>query len=118
VRVIDSTGVVVQSSNALALPVSPVILLPATVSANADGTLVTVNCKPNVLPTQSASLAMGGTAVPALPFATAAATLSFQFPVLPSNTYLARLRVDGVDSLIIVDWTASPPAFLGPMITV
>ncbi|HEY2012480.1 MAG TPA: DUF4255 domain-containing protein [Bryobacteraceae bacterium] len=114
----DGGGLVLRTTNIVPLPVTPVILLPAATAKNTEGTLVTVNCKPNVLPNQTASLAMRGTAVPAVPFTAPAATLQFQFPLLSPGSYLARLRVDGVESAVAVNWAATPPAFTGPLITV
>ena len=86
--------------------------------ANASGTLVTLSCDPQALPNQSVSLAMGGTAAPARTFDAPTASLSFQFPTLPAGSYLARLRVDGVDSPVAVNWAATPPTFAGPFIPV
>jgi hypothetical protein len=80
---------------------------------------VTVNCAPAVLPRQVAQLIMGGKAVPARPLTTAASQLTFDFmPALATGSYLARLQVDGVMSPVLVDWTATPPTFLGPMVRV
>jgi hypothetical protein len=109
-------GQVVSRTRSLPLALAPAILAspPPTVS----GTLVTVACSPDVLPNQSALLALGANAVPAEPFSAPAASLSFQFPTLSPGSYLARLRVDGVDSPVTIDWTAQPPKFTGPFITV
>ena len=76
-----------------------------------------LTCVPDVLPSQNVSLAMGSTSAPALPFETKTNSLSFQFPTL-SGKFLVRLRVDGVDSPIGVDWTATPPVFTGPFVTI
>jgi hypothetical protein len=106
-------GMVTQSTNILSLPVAPT-LLPfgaGTVTANAAGILVTIDCTPEVRPGQSVSLALAGMAVPAQPFVAPTATLAFQFPALASGSYLARLQVDGVGSPVQVDWNATPPAF-------
>jgi hypothetical protein len=113
-------GLVVASTNSLPMALAPRILAapPPTVTNNTAGTLVTVKVDPQALPNQTVSLAMGETSVPAQTFETLSATLSFQFPTLAPGSYLARLRVDGVDSLVQVDFTATPPKFLGPFITV
>jgi Pvc16 N-terminal domain len=110
-----------KTSNALPLPIAPSILATPTpqVSSITGGTQVTINCAPSVLPNQAAQLIMGGTAVPALSFTSAASQLSFQFtPALATGSYLARLQVDGVMSPVTVDWNASPPTFTGPMVKV
>jgi len=114
-------GSAVRSSNSLPMAIAPAILaVPApTAVANADGTLVTLSCNPQVLPNQSVSLIMGATAVPAQLFEAATATLTFQFtPALASGSYLVRLQVDGVVSQVAVNWSATPPTFIGPMVTV
>jgi hypothetical protein len=116
----NAGGLVRQSTNSLPLALAPTILAsPApVVVTNALGTLVTISCGPQALPNQSVSLALGGTAVAAQTFDAPTATLSFQFPKLSPGSYLARLRVDGVESPIAVDWSATPPTFSGPLVTV
>jgi len=89
-----------------------------TVVANALGLLVTVNCDPEVLPNQSVTLALGATMVPVQTFDALTPVLTFQFPTLASGLYIARLRVDGVESPVNVNWSAVPPAFTGPWVTV
>ena len=113
-------GVVLQTVNNLPLAFAPTIPSPATATAvaNASGTLITLDCDPQVVAGQNVSLALGGMTAPALTFIAPASTLSFQFPPLASGAYLARLRVDGVDSPITVDWTATPPTFTAPFVTV
>jgi len=121
VQFTSASGTVLQSTNSVPMVIAPTILAtPApTAVANAAGTLVTLSCNPQALPNQTVSLIMGSIAVFAQPFAAATATLSFQFtPALPSGPYLARLQVEGVVSPVAVDWSATPPKFTGPMVTV
>jgi hypothetical protein len=114
----DVGGRILQSTNSVPMAVAPMIAAPVpTVVPNAEGLLVTVHCDPEVLPNQSASFALGATMVPAQVFDALTAVLSFQFPTLAGGTYLARLRVDGVDSPVTVDWAAVPPVFTGPWVT-
>jgi hypothetical protein len=117
----DSSGAQ-QSTNSLPMGVAPAIV---TISAalNASGVLVTVTCNPDVQALQSVSLALGSTAVPAQTFTPPAGSLTFQFPALAPNSYLARLQVDGVDSPTPIQWTVSTggnsiPSFAGPFVTV
>jgi hypothetical protein len=114
------SGQVLQSNNSLPLALAPTILAsPApVVVTNASGTLVTLSCGPHALPNQSVSLALREIAVAAQTFDVPTATLSFQFPKLSAGSYLARLRVDGVESPIAVNWSATPPTFSGPLVTV
>lgn len=115
-----------QSTNSLPMGIAPEILTSLTsptaaapvAVTNSSGILVTLSCNPLVQPTQSVSLALGSSAVPAQAFTTAANPLSFQFPALPAGSYLARLQVDGVDSPVSVGGTATSPVFTGPFVTV
>ncbi len=114
-------GAFPKTSNTLLLPLAPTILATPEpqVTAIAGGTQVTLHCAPAVLPSQAVQLIMGGTAVPAQPFTAAASQLSFDFtPALATGSYLARLQVDGVMSPVLVDWTVTPPTFMGPMVKV
>lgn len=117
----NSSGALLKSSNTLPLAIAPSIAAtPApTAVASGGGTLVSLTCNPQALPNQSVALIMGATSIPAEPFTTATATLGFQFvPALAAGSYLARLQVDGVVSSVAVNWSASPPTFTGPMVTV
>ena len=89
-----------QSSNSLPMGVAPAILTtPAPVAtANASGILVMITCNPKVQTTQSISLALGSTAVPAQPSTTATDTLSFQFPALAAGPYWPAFQVDGAEN--------------------
>lgn len=116
----NAGGTVLQSTNLIPIAIAPAILAapPPKVVPNSLGLLVTVYCNPEVLPNQSVSLALGPTMVPVLTFDAQSEVLSFQFPTLVSGSYLARLRVDGVDSPVTVNWLVQPPVFTGPMVTV
>jgi Pvc16 N-terminal domain len=118
----NGSGAIIQSTNSLPIALAPTILAaPApTAVANLLGTLVTLHCDPEVLPNQNVSLAMGSMSVSAQPFTTQTAVLSFQFPSLAAGPYLARLRVDGVESPVAVNTPPPPalPTFAGPWVTV
>jgi len=117
----NATGSTQQSTASLPLAVAPVIHLapPPVVVQSATTTQITIICNPNVRPSQSASLALGGTSVSAQPFDVSTNTLVFVFsPALPTGLTLARLVVDGSPSVVNVNWNAHPPVFLGPMVTV
>jgi hypothetical protein len=111
----NTSGAVTLSTNTIPLPIAATISGTPTTKSNTAGMLVTLSCSPQVLPSQSVSL--GSTAVPAQTFDAQTSSLSFQFPTL-SGQYLMRLRVDGVDSPVQVDWSASPPTFTGPWLKV
>jgi hypothetical protein len=118
--VTDPSGIVLQSATNLPIALAPTIPSPgtATVVANTAGSLVTLTCSPQVVAGQTVSLALGGSSQPAQPFTAPTVSLSFQFPTLSAGSYLARLRIDDVDSPVGVNFSATPPAFTGPFITV
>jgi len=120
---LDASGNIVESTNSLALAIAPTVVMssPApTVTNTPAGTVVKLNCTPQVQPRQIISLAMGGTAVPPEAFTIQTPTLSFLFPTpgLPPGTYVVRLQVDGVESSVKWSATPAPPRFTFPLVTV
>jgi Pvc16 N-terminal domain len=127
----DASGGVLQSTNTLPIAVAPSLATQtATVVVNATGKLVTVTFTPNALEGQEVSLALStfsppapvnffSMSAPAQPFTGSAGTLSFQFPAsLPGGPLLGRLQVDGITSQVQVNWSAHPPTFTGPLVTI
>lgn len=105
-----------RNSNVVALALAPRIrsITPSPAVRNAAGEVaVTVRTSPQIWPAQRASLIVGDVEVLARPRAAKSDQLDFDLSGLPpgTHTYLVRLRVDGVDSLI-VDYAAKPPAFV------
>jgi len=95
----------------------PLLLVPRLLSIHHEPSAVVrdrgrlrVICTPPVWPQQRATLLLGEEELPADPHPTLAETLTFPLPAPRSGTFPVRLRVDGVDSLL-VDYTASPLAF-------
>jgi hypothetical protein len=85
----------------------------------ATDTLVTVTFSPFARPNQAVSLSIGSQSVTARPFEINKTTLDFLFsPPLVAGSQLARLQIDGAPSQVQVDWTTTPPKFLGPMVTI
>jgi hypothetical protein len=116
----NPAGQILATTNVLQMAIAPKIrTAPApTAVTNASGTVVTLSADPEARPNQRVALALGEMVAPAQAFTASTALLHFQFPVLTPGPYLARLRVDGIDSPINVDFTVKPPVFLGPFITV
>jgi len=108
-----------RETNQLAFTILPnVTNLPITVNLDAQGdATVTLQCRPNVRPFQSASLILGSCEVPAEPHPASTGTLTFVCPNATPGAHLARLRVDGIDSLI-VDRSVTPPVFLPRRVTI
>jgi hypothetical protein len=110
-----------RTTNVLPLVIAPKITggVPATAHLDPDGSLaLTPSCIPEVRPDQRVSLILGGIEVFAQPIASATSSPSFRFADLPPDRYWVRLRVDGVDSLLVKRDPQSPPSFSGPRIEV
>lgn len=120
----DATGNVILSTNKITLAVAPGVSGTPTATNNLTGTLVSLTCVPDVVPSQSVSLSLGSQTggasltVPAQTFDTQTNSLSFQFPTLAAGTYLVVLSVDGVNSPVQVNFALTPPTFTGPFLTI
>jgi hypothetical protein len=73
-------------------------------------TIFTVTCRPEVRPEQRASLTVGNLEIQAQAHSTPTDTLTFIARSVAPGEYFVRLRVDGVDSLL-VDRSVTPPVF-------
>jgi Pvc16 N-terminal domain len=98
-----------RTTNALSMTLAPTMSI-APASAPAGAITYTLTVSPDVWPTQSPVLLLNDSE-----FATAAITaksgsLTFATTGLTTGAYWARLRVDGVDTLL-VDRTKTPPVF-------
>lgn len=99
-----------RTTNVLSLSLAPTIK-SITASREADDTVTfTVTCSPEVLPGQEVSLAVGTREIPADDHSSQTDTLTFSYNTIEAGDYYVRLRVDGVDSLL-VDRSVSPPVF-------
>jgi hypothetical protein len=96
-------------TNTLALALAPTITLAPTDGTPGDFAL-TVTCAPQVLPDQRVALLFGDREIAAAPRTTATDTLNITVPDVALGEYYVRLRVDGVDSMLI-NRAVSPPAF-------
>ncbi|MFM0336846.1 DUF4255 domain-containing protein [Paraburkholderia fungorum] len=120
----STTQLITQSSRNVPFALAPKILdAPAPiVAANGANTTVTIACKPQIRSNQSAMLLLNGNAVPRQApdpaNADPTATPSFKFPRLPAARYLARLRVDGVESPVSIVLQGGNPVFDGPWVQV
>jgi uncharacterized protein DUF4255 len=114
---IYSVGLLVQKSgedfhrttNQLALELAPKVTV-APAHAPAGTVTYTATCSPEILPGQAAFLLLGGEEIAPQPFAAQTDTLTFIASNLGAGSYFFRLRVDGVDSLL-VNRATTPPTF-------
>jgi hypothetical protein len=98
-----------RSTNALSLTLAPTITVtPATAAAGAITYTVTVT--PQVWPTQSVALLLGDSDFAAPAITAQTGSLTFATTGLIAGDYWTRLRVDGVDTLL-VDRSKTPPVF-------
>lgn len=111
--VVGQSGQLERSTNELPLALAPRVTTvtpnPATRNAVGDVTL-TMTCNPQVRPEQRAALLLGNQEVLAEPHPTQTDTLAFRVVAAAQGDYWIRLRLDGVDSLL-VDRTLWPPRF-------
>jgi hypothetical protein len=109
-----------RASNELELSIVPkIVTLPATVHLDAEGTAtISLTCTPKVRPTQHVSLIVGEREILADPIDVPTSAPTFAYRGAPAGgPYRVRLRVDGVDSLV-VDRSKTPPTFFGPELAI
>jgi hypothetical protein len=111
---ISKTGEQDRTTNVLPFALAPRILgisPPNPVTRNMAGDVtLTLTCSPQVRPEQRAALLLGDREILAQPHPTQTNTLVFSVEDAPVGSRYARLRIDGVDSLL-VDRSVTPPAF-------
>jgi hypothetical protein len=98
-----------RTTNAVGMTLAPTIAV-APASAPAGAISYTATVAPQVWPTQRVSLLLGDNEFVASAIAAPSGSLTFPTTGLVAGDYWTRLRVDGVDSLL-VDRTKTPPAF-------
>jgi len=100
-----------RTTNDLPFALAPTILMPIQTNIGGNGEVTfTINCEPEVRPEQRVLLLVGDTEVPAQPHPARTGTLTFAAGPIARGEYFVRLRVDGVDSLL-VDRSSTPPVF-------
>lgn len=112
--VISKAGEQDRSTNEVSFMVVPRIIFPIGIGPLSPplpgGFIATVTCNPQVLPEQNAALLLGDREFPAQDHPDKTDTLTFRLSEIPDGEYYVRLRIDGVDSLLI-DRSVTPPIF-------
>lgn len=103
-------------TNQLPVALAPQIVTDApsiTVEPNAitGGVTITLQTLPSILPEQRVALLVGDRELLAQSRSDRTNTLVFEATDIPAGDYYIRLRIDGVDSLLIQDYEARPPQF-------
>lgn len=112
--VVTRSGDRERSSNAVPLVVLPEIVTPLPRSVPRDvagNAVITLDVRPHVLGLQRVALVLGDREHLAAPRTDAASTISVTVPAAAPGSYPVRLRVDGVDSSLLVDPPTDPPQF-------
>jgi len=113
VAAVITKGDTFRTTNELTFSLAPKIANPRPISVardvNGDAT-ITLTCSPQVRSEQRVSLLLGDREIRREPNETQTDTLTFILKEASPGEYRVRLRVDGVDSLL-VDYQAKPPSF-------
>jgi hypothetical protein len=99
---VSKTGQPDRFTNELPLQIAPVISSINPTSAAAGDVTLTLTCTPQIRPEQRAALLFGDREILAEPHGTQTATLAFKISDAAKGDYFLRLRVDGVDSPLVV----------------
>ena len=111
-RVIRAAPAKDNTTSALPLAIAPRLIggLPGPYARNPQGEItVNLSVSPQILPGQRVSFFVGSREVPVKSPAAATSTLAITVDDLTPGNHMVRLRVDGVDSLV-VDYSADPPS--------
>lgn len=109
----------VRSSNEVALAVSPAITggLGQIARSGVDpqtglgDAALAIGCRPDVLPGQRATLILGAREFPAAVRTTPVSALDFAATGMAAGRYHVRLRIDGIDSILVDLSDPDAPAF-------
>jgi hypothetical protein len=107
--VVKRAGQPDRTTNELSFSLAPRITNKA-VNSIQGGVRLTITCSPEVRPQQRVTLLLGEREIPAQPHPNATNKPEFQIKPAPSGQHFIRLRVDGVDSLL-VNRAVTPPVF-------
>jgi Pvc16 N-terminal domain len=110
---IERAGQQDRTTNVVPIALAPRLTgtLPLTATRDPDGVAtVTVDVRPNIRPPQRAQLILGDRAADARPRTAITGTLEFDVADAPVGEFFIRVRIDGIDSLL-VDRSVSPPVF-------
>lgn len=105
-----------HTTNALPVPLAPMITMIAKGTSNASVAVLTLTVKPDIRPEQKIALIIDGRLIP--PDTAGGLTFTVPNPPVggpattpPTPPVFVRLRVDGIDSIVVADYTVSPPSY-------
>lgn len=98
-----------RTTNQLSFGLAPRITIAPITAAGPDVTYI-VTCSPEVWVRQNVALLLSDQELTPQPFITQTSTLTFSAQNVSAGDYFVRLRVDGIDSLL-VNRAVTPPVF-------
>jgi hypothetical protein len=107
---VDVTSDQNRTTNALPFVLAPQITSIAKVISTPTELLLSIGCTPQVREDQKVFLIVGDRQVASEPHGDTT-TLQFNLSKPPVGLTYVRLRVDGVDSLLVTDFTVTPPTY-------
>lgn len=118
----SAVGEPLYRSNGVAFQIAPVATLPpasVTRTAPDNDVEVVLGMRPNIWPGQRVEMILGGSLATAPSRTAASGSATFNFPDIPAGAYPLRLRVDGVESWLVIrevppvgpDFAPEPPVF-------
>lgn len=103
--------VTMTNEGAVSIALTVTSALPASITRNPNGRAVLeLQCSPQVEPNQQVDLLLGDRQIEAQARQNPTRQVRFQIDNAPLGTFFIRLRIDGVDSLLI-DYATTPPTF-------
>lgn len=113
---VDVPGTPTRTTNALPVPLAPKIASITKISSDPTLAVLSMTVSPDVRPEQKVSLIIDGRVIPTDTIG-GGNSLVFTVPAPPSGgtgtmpPVFLRVRVDGIDSIVIADYTKSPPEY-------
>jgi hypothetical protein len=112
--IIHKVGEPDKTSNAIGFMLLPTIIVPITIAPlspfEPKGYEATITFAPAIEPKQKASLLLGDKEFKSKDHPVSTTVLSFEMRNVDAGDYFIRLRIDGADSLLIID-SVTPPVF-------
>ncbi|MGE0397115.1 MAG: DUF4255 domain-containing protein [Kofleriaceae bacterium] len=108
---VETTTDQVRTTNTVAIPLAPQILTITKITSTPSLLVLAIGCAPEVRSDQRVSLIVGDRQIEPEPFTDHDAMLTFTIQDPPTGLTYLRLRVDGVDSLLVTNFTQAPPVY-------
>lgn len=108
---VDATSDQLRSTNTVAIPLAPQITSITKITSTPSLLVLAIGCAPAVRLEQKVSLIVGDRQIDPEPYTQQDTMLTFTIPQPPTGLTYLRLRVDGVDSLLVTNFTQTPPVY-------